>query len=429
MAKKENKNHITVLDIGASKIVCLVVETDYLNNTKIIGIGHQIAKGIGMDGVISDIKSLEGSIISAISAAEKSANIDIENVYVNFSGNKLRSRYNTIEIDITGGEVTDKDVSRINEMAFELFSDDNQEVIQCIPMTYSIDGIMGIHNPRFMYGKKLIAYLNVVTISTSALQNLLNCLARCHLNVNGILPSGYAAALSSVSYEELQNGVTLIDIGESNSSIAIFVEGKMYYTISFPFGGKLLTRDIQQIFSLTQSAAERVKSLYGSVFYEEINSRDDIDLFDIINTEDSCSTNYIQKHKLCEIIYERIKEILNYINNHLNTDTLASKAYQRAFGNIVLTGGSANLLGISELAKNIFGVRVKIAKPEMLEHMPAEHNDARFSTAYGLIMHALKHTQNNSVEFKDFSHKGIVLEKIREISRYNQLSDFLRKYF
>jgi len=429
LAKKENKNHISVIDIGTSKVVCLVAEVDYLNNTKIIGVGHQVAKGIGTDGVIADIKSLEDSIISAISGAEKSANIDIENIYVNFSGNRLVSRYKTIEVDITGGEVTDKDVSRINELAFELFSDDSQEVIQCVPMTYSIDGIMGINNPRFMYGKKLVAHLNVVTISKSALQNLLNCLARCHLNINGILPSAYASGLSCLSYEEIQNGVTLLDIGEGNTSIAIFVEGKMYYTASFPFGGKLLTHDIQQIFSLKKSDAERVKSLYGSVFYEEINSRDTIDLFDVVNTESNNSTNYIQKHKLCEIIYERIKEVLNYIHNYLNTNPLAEKSYKRAFGNMVLTGGTANLLGVSELTKNIFGVRARIAKPKMLEHMPKEHDDTKFSTAYGLILHALHNANHSSVEFKDFSNKGMVLNRIRKISRYNQLSDFLRKYF
>lgn len=429
MAKKENKNHITVLDIGTSKVVCLVAEIDYLNNAKIIGVGHQIAKGIGTDGVIADIKVLETSVISAISAAEKSSNFSIEDIYVNFSGNRLQSIYKTIEIDISGGEVTDKDVSRINELAFEMFSDDSQEAIQCIPMTYSIDGIMGINNPRFMCGKKLVAHLNVVTISKSALQNLLSCLARCHLNISGILPSAYASGLSCLSHEERQNGVTLLDIGEGNSSISIFVEGKMCFTTSFPFGGKLLTNDIQQIFSLKRADAERVKSLYGSVFYEEINSRDTIDLFDIVNTEESNSANYIQKHKLCEIIYERIKEILNYMHNYLNTHELAGKAYKKAFGNMVITGGTANLLGISELTKNIFGVKARIAKPMILDNMPKEHNDTKFSTSYGLILHALQNRNHGTVEFKNFTNKGIILEKIREISCYNQLSDFMRKYF
>ena len=130
-----------------------------------------------------------------------------------------------------------------------------------------------------------------------------------------------------------------------------------------------------------------------------------------------------------EMVLKRIKEVLNYIHNYLNTNPLAEKSYKRAFGNMVLTGGTANLLGVSELTKNIFGVRARIAKPKMLEHMPKEHDDTKFSTAYGLILHALHNANHSSVEFKDFSNKGMVLNRIRKISRYNQLSDFLRKYF
>ena len=363
MKKLNHSDHIAVLDVGASKIVCVVARLDEQNKPVIIAHGHQLAKGIGDNGVISDIKSLEESVVSAVSKAEKLADISIEDVFVNFSGNKLKSRFEAIEIDVSASEITDHDVLRINELAFEKFSDENSEVIQCIPMTYTIDGISGINNPRFMYGKKLTAHLNLVTLSASALRNLLNCLSRCHLNVRGVVPSAYASGLSCLDYEERQNGVTVIDIGEGNVSIGIFVAGKMHYTTSFPFAGKLLTRDIQQVFSLHKSAAERVKSLYGSVFYEEVNSRDTIDLFDVIKTTDTNSSAYIQKHKLCEVIYCRTKEILNYINNFLSSNALASKPYKQAFNNIILTGGSANLIGIEELTKNIFGVNVRVMRP------------------------------------------------------------------
>ena len=427
--KKDNIDHIAVIDIGTSKIVCLVAQLNYNEDIKILGIGHQIAKGIGADGVIADIKSLENSIVAAVSKAEKQSQTNIENIYVNFSGNKLRSQFETITIDITGGEVRDKDVLRINELAFEKFSNDTQEVIQAIPMSYSIDGISGINNPRFMYGSKLEVHLNLVTLSKSALHNLLNCLARCHLNISGIIPSAYASALSCLSAEEMQNGVTLLDIGEGNSSIAIFLDGKMHYTISFPFGGALLTRDIQQIFSLKKSDAQRVKSLYGSVFYEEINSRDTIDLFDMINTADENSANYIQKHKLCEIIYDRSKEMLGYINRFLNNNNSVNAVYKKAFGNIIITGGMANLLGISELTKQIFGARVRIAKPKLFNNMPKEHHDVKFATAYGLVCHAKDDLKKDIIEFKNFNKKHALWHKIKDITLYNKSHDFLRKYF
>ena len=396
----------------------------------IIGHGHQLAKGIGNNAVISDIKSLEESIISAVSKAEKSANISIENVAINFSGNKLQSKFETIDIEIANGEITAKDVAYINDLAFENFIDNESEVIQSIAINYSIDGISGISNPRFMYGNKLTAHLNVVTLSSSALRNLLSCLSRCHLNVTAILPSAYASALSCLSEDEKQNGATIIDIGEGNISIAIFLEGKMHYTNSFPFAGKLLTKDIQQIFSLTKPVAERVKSLYGSVFYEEVNSRDTIDLFDVIKTTDVNEAYYIQKHKLCEVIYCRSKEILNYINEFLTKDNLASKSYKKAFSNIILTGGSANIIGIAELARNIFGVNVKIMKPKLLQNAPTQHDDPKFATAYGLVIHALnnKKSQFNNKSIKQHNYTSFV-NSIKKVTGYNNVSNLLRKYF
>jgi cell division protein FtsA len=426
----KNSQHIAVLDIGTSKILCLVAKLNQDGVPTILGHGHQLAKGIGNNGVISDIKSLEESIISAVSKAERAANISIENVTINFSGNKLQSRFEKIDVDIANGEITGKDVSYINDIAFESFSNQESEVIQSIAINYSIDGISGISNPRFMCGNRLTAHLNLVTLSSSALRNLFSCLSRCHLNVTAILPSAYASALSCLTDDEKQNGTTIIDIGEGNISIAIFLEGQMHYTNSFPFAGRLLTKDIQQIFSLTKPVAERVKSLYGSVFYEEVNSRDTIDLFDIIKATDVNEAYYIQKHKLCEVIYHRSKEILSYINEFLNKDKLASKFYKKAFSNIVLTGGSSNIIGIAELARNIFGVNVKIMKPKLFQNAPAQHDDPKFSTAYGLALYALSDNKVkiNSRAVKQYSYISFI-NYVKKITGYNNASNFLRKYF
>ncbi|MFZ8864958.1 MAG: cell division protein FtsA [Rickettsiales bacterium] len=430
MAKVNNKNYINVLDIGSSKIVCLVAEIDCLNNPKIIGVGHQVSRGIGVDGVISDIKALEDAIVFAISAAEKSANLAIEEVYVNFSGNKLKSQFERIELDISGSEVSDRDIKRINEIAFENFADFSSEIIQAVPVSYDIDGVTGISNPCYMCGHKLTANLNLVKIASSSLQNLLNCLARCHLNIAGVIPSAYASALAVLSYEERQNGVTLMDIGAGNISLAIFSEGRLHYIVSFPFGGGLITKDIQQIFSLSKSDAERVKALYGGVFFESDKANDTIDLFDMINTEENTTGGYyIQKHKLCEIVHDRMKEILTYIYQFLLHDKVASNAYSRARGNIVLTGGGANLMGVAELTKNIFNVRVKLAKPCKIENMPDEHKATHFATIYGLINHALSNQNHDNTEFKNFIQKSLFLHKIKDFSYYNRVADFLRKYF
>ncbi len=429
MAKVENNNIVTILDIGASKIVCLNVMLDYLNSPKILGVGHQLSQGIGFGGVISDIKNLEKSIVSAVSAAEKSSGNNIEEVLINFSGSRLKSLYAEIELDISGGEVLDRDLARINEMAFQNYSDENHDIIQSVPVSYEIDNISGITNPAYMYGKKLKANLNLVVQAPTVTNNFLNCLSRCHLNVSGVIPSAYASSLAVLNYDEVQNGVIVMDIGESNCDIAIFVDGKMCFTISMPFGGALLTRDIQQIFSLSKVVAEKVKVLYGSIFFESDNQRDTIDLFDVVDVEDNGAGNYIQKHKLCEIIYARMREVFVYIENFMENDKYAKKFYNKAKNNIVLTGGTANLLGITELAKNVFGARARVVIPKDIANMPAEHQQSQFATAYGLIKHATSHNKLNSSEFRQFNNGSYFVNKIKKILGYDATSDFLRKYF
>lgn len=200
------KEYTAILDIGSSKIICLVATKDHLSNPVICGIGHQATKGIGRGGIITDVKLLEEKIVAAISAAEKSAGINIEEVFLNFSGGTLTSVAKEINLDISGGEVSEKDILRIQEIAFDKYNNKEKEVIQITPVNYQIDNINGISNPQFMCGKKLKATLNLVIAEKTSFDNLLNCLSHCHINIKGIIPSAYASGLSCLSFEEMQNG-------------------------------------------------------------------------------------------------------------------------------------------------------------------------------------------------------------------------------
>ena len=117
-----------------------------------------------------------------------------------------------------------------------------------------------------MFGHRLKAYLNIVTISRTAKRNLLNCLSRSHLNVLGIIPSAYASSIACLTRDESNDGAVVIDIGDKNTDIAMYIDGKMHYICSIPIGGSLITRDIQQLFNLSMQEAERLKVIYGNVF-------------------------------------------------------------------------------------------------------------------------------------------------------------------
>ena len=418
-----HKNY-AALDIGSSKIVCLNAQMDYLSNLKITGIGHQISSGIGDNGSITDIKTLEKGIIATISSAEKTSNQAIDKVLININGNKTSSNIEKISIDISGNEVGKKDLTRITEIAFQKFSNIELEVIQVIPLYYQIDDIDFIQNPSYMCGRVLTAYLNIVTASKTALDNIKNCLARCHLDIIGILPSSYASALATLSREDMINGSILIDMGASNISVAIFLNGKMNYTVSLPFGGNLITKDIQQIFALDNKSAEKIKTLYASVFFGG-KAGEIVDLFNIVKTDED---NYIEKNKLCQIANSRIREMLTLIKKQLSQTKNIESLYNRTKNNIILTGGAANLIGINELAKEVFNSnKTRTLTPKIMEDMPQEHKASQFACAYGLLQYFK--SPNYSKNFKNFSKINTFLKKLKKITYYNKINDFLRKYF
>ena len=171
----------------------------------------------------------------------------IDKVIINISGNHLKSNQRTIAYDISAGEISNYDVKRITEESLIRFSNQDDEVIQSLAVDYAIDDMRHIKNPCLMTGRKLTAYLNIVTISATAHKNLLKALTNCHLNVSYIVPSAYAAAFANLTLEEKEQGVLMIDIGEGNSDLAIFFQGKLQFITSLPIGGKLITNDISPL--------------------------------------------------------------------------------------------------------------------------------------------------------------------------------------
>ncbi|MBL6785789.1 MAG: cell division protein FtsA, partial [Rickettsiales bacterium] len=358
---------------------------------------------------------------------EKNSGKSIDKVFVNISGNMLDSKIHMIDFDISNGEVKEQDLIKIKRDAYYRFSNNETEVIQAIPVNYDIDGIVGIGNPSHMFGHRLKAYLNIVTISRTAKRNLLNCLSRSHLNVLGIIPSAYASSIACLTRDESNDGAVVIDIGDKNTDIAMYIDGKMHYICSIPIGGSLITRDIQQLFNLSMQEAERLKVIYGNVFPDNRDKKNHIDLFDNIN--DESFGNYIQKHKLSEIIYERVREIFLFIQKYLTNDSNVAQLFHKAKLSIHLTGGTANLVGIEQLAQNIFQTRVSIKTPKDFSNLIDEHNDPCFATLYGMLKIAEQYHHANLHELVLFEEELNLFKFIKENVIKTKFYSVIDKYF
>ncbi len=402
---------IAVLDVGSSKVVCFIARVNSAGKLNITGIGHQLSQGIRA-GVITDIKQAESCILAAVHAAEEMSGDTIEQAVVNVSGSFIHSHMIKVEARISGHKVTDRDINHIINQGNQNFDRRSNEIIHCIPIDYTIDDTTGIKEPRGMYGERLSTELHVVTASTTAIRNLSNCLANCHLDVEDYITSPYASGLACLTEDEKNLGVILLDIGAGNTSIAMFASGSLTFTDSVPLGGMHVTRDIARGLSTTISFAERIKTLYGSVVSTKNDKHEmiDIPLDDLVSDEDMegsavTEDSNLSKALLTSIIKPRVEEILEMVRERLDDRGL----YEISGPRIVITGGSSQIQGIKELAGHVFSKHVRIARPQVISGMAEATKGPAFSTAAGMLLYALEKEElagRDMADAKDSANKS-----------------------
>lgn len=410
---------IAALDIGSSKVACFIANIESSGKIKIAGIGHQISQGIKA-GIIIDVKQAENSILSAVHAAEKMAGETIDQVIINVSGSSLSSHIINVETTVSGHEVTDRDVNHIIRQGYEHFNQDEIEILHCIPIDYSIDDSKGIKDPRGMYGDKLSTELHIVTASSTAVRNLANCLARCHLNIEECVTSPYVSSLACLTEDEKNLGAILLDIGSGNTSIAMFAAGNPVYVDSIALGGSHVTRDIARGLSTSITYAERIKSLYGSVVSTESDEREiiDIPLSDLTSSEMEdeevmgTENSYISRALLTSIIKPRMEEILEMARKNLENKGL----YKVSGPRVILTGGASQLQGLKELAGHIFNKHARIGKPMLIEGLAESTKGPAFSTCVGMLQYAMekrKMASGSIKETENLAKKGAINKMIK----------------
>jgi cell division protein FtsA len=376
MRTKFKDNIVTALDIGSSKIVCLIAEIKDSNNLKILGIGHHISQGF-KGTVITDIKLAESSIISAIYEAEKMAGLSITKILVSIDGSAIEDEDLTMET-VIDEQVTAKNLKDLLSKTMNSFNSKNREILHFFPLDFGLDGTFGIKDPVSMYGYSLQVKAKIIYLPASHIVNLVHCLEKSRLNVVNVIVSGYAAAFSCLSKEEKEQGVTLIDIGANTTSIITFYQNNIVAYAHLAIGGNHITSDISYGLALDLGTAEKLKIMKGNAFLTSFDNGSVIE----VESDNEDRREYIPTSELSMIIRARIEEILEMTKNkmeELNIYGLASKK-------IVLTGGTSNLTGIKEIASNAFKSSVKIAIPSSIEGI----GELSFRTDFAAAIGALK---------------------------------------
>lgn len=371
---KPKRNVFAVLDIGTTKIVCLIVKVNSNASYKVTGIGYKIAEGIN-GGSIRDVKHAGYSISSTISLAEQVSEETIDQIYVSIAGCNISSFNVHNEIISSSHQISDRDIKRVIFQTFEKYIEENV-IIHNIPLKYHLDDMIDIREVCGLYGKRLSAEVNVVTASRPALTNMESCIVNSRgLNMAGCIASSYSAGLACLSEDEKELGTAIVDIGGGYTAIGIFTRGKLVYANSIPIGGMHITRDIAYGLCTSIENAERIKVLYGSTIITSIDEGERI----AVQSNENDDPVQVLKSELINIIRPRVEEILEMVKEQLN-------AQKDPVNKVVITGGASQLASIKEITGYILNRKTRIGCPISVNGIDGEYDkNPVFSAAIGSI--------------------------------------------
>ncbi len=407
---------VAALDVGTTKVSCLIARRAADDELRVVGAGHQASRGLRR-GTIVDLDAAETSIRATVETAERMAGENIRQVVVNVSAGEPRSNLIAYEVSIAGHEVGDADLRRIlDPSAFIGKLPDGHDVLHAIPVGYTVDGTRGVRDPRGMFGHRLGVNLLVISAAAGPLRNLVTCISRCHLEVAHKVASPYAAALGSVVEDECQLGVTVIDMGGGTTSIAVFFDGELVHTDSIPVGGSQVTSDIARGLSTPLNQAERLKTLFGSCMPSPSDDRQLIEV-PLMGGEGADRSRQVSRAMLVSIVRPRLEEIFEMVRSRLEDAGFDRFAGRR----VVLTGGASQLPGAPELAGMILDKQVRTGRPRPLAGIPESALGPAFATSLGLLRFAA----SNSTE----GQGGTYQPADEPTSRLGRLGQWLRENF
>lgn len=374
----KDDNIIVGLDIGTSKVVALVGRRNDAGRIKILGMGLSPSNGLEQ-GVVIDIDAITQSIKSAISNAELMSGLQIHSVFIGISGLHIRGINSEGKVGIQDREVSEEDLQRV--MASASIYDIAQDyfLLHVLPQQFTIDQQKGIRKPVGMSGVRLEVNVHLVTAGLSAVQNITKAVNQAGLDVENVVLEQLASSYAVLTEDEKSLGVCLIDIGAGTTDMAVYTNGAISHISIIAIAGNNVTRDISCLMHTERAVAEDIKKNYGCTYDAGLQNDEDI----YIATIGEELPRKISKRTLTGIIQPRYEELFAIINEELSKTGFA---HELAAG-LVLTGGSSNIEGICELAKEKFEMPVRVGRPIHVDGLGDTVMNAEHSTAVGLLIY------------------------------------------
>ena len=385
---RRNDNVVVGLDIGTTKTCAIVGEANN-GSIEIIGIGSSPSEGL-RKGVVVNIEKTVNSVRKAVEEAEMMIGHGIDSAYTGISGAHIHGFNSPGIIAIKEREVKSGDVKRVIDAAKAVAMPPDRKVLHVIPQEFIVDDQDGIQEPIGMTGVRLETRVHIVTGATTCEQNIVKCANRSGLDIRDIVLEQLASSEATLSSDEKELGVVLMDIGGGTTDIAIFTDGHLRYTSVLALGGNHITGDIAVGLRTPVTEAEKIKKKYGCAFSSMVNRNEAIQVPSVGGRE----PRHLPRRQLCEIIEPRMEEIFSLVGREF----IKSGCDDRIAAGIVVTGGSALLEGLAELGERIFQLPVRIGYPTGVGGATDVVKNPMYSTGVGLMLYA--HRDNPKKELR-----------------------------
>ncbi len=357
MVKREN--FITALDVGTAKVTALVATVSPEGRIQFVGKGSARNPDGMIGGNVVNMEATTRAINEAVTEADKICDAHIKSVVLGLSGDHISSVNSHGVVTIRGREVAQSDIDRVIEQAKNINLSTDRYIVNWEIGEFIVDDQNGIRKPKGMAGRRLEVKIHIVTASVAMMQNLVRSVTNAGLQVDSVVVNGLASAEAVLQEDEKQLGVALVDIGDGTADVVVYKQGRLAYTAVVPMGGGFITRDISIALRMPPAEAERVKCRYGCAVPASVSPEEEIEVMCIGDEE----KRLIKSQILAQVISPRVDEILTQVRRRMAEDlkdTFISSG-------VVLTGGTANLRYIKNLAEETLGLPVRIGRPVIAE--------------------------------------------------------------
>ncbi len=430
MANFNSKEITVALDIGTTKICAIAGRRNEYDKIEVVGFGTVPSEGVSR-GVVSNIDKTVKSIRDAVEIAERNSGLKFSNIHVGIAGQHIKSLHHRgllIRSDMNS-EISKEDVEKLVNDMHRLVLSPGDKILHIIPQEYSVDDEQDIIDPVGMSGIRLEANFHIITGQISASKNIMRCVEKVGLNVQDITLEPIASASAVLSMAEREAGVALVDIGGGTTDITIFKDGLIRHTAVIPFGGNVITRDIQEGCTVMHDQAEKLKVRFGSALADEIFDNRIITIPGFRGKEHK----EITEKNLARIIQARVEEIFDYVFWEIRRSGFEKKL----IAGLVLTGGGSLLKNINLLAEYHTGLSCRIGEP--IEHLAHGYNPTlaspMYATGVGLLIHAINNKEikqdfeDKLIENPDATLDDLVMDD-QDINRwYSKIFTYTKKFF